>query len=195
VLPDIYDPAAQAGIDAQSLAVRIRPEAGSTPLEVAAAIQRHARELDGRVIVSRITTLEAVVASAMAPWRFSAWIFALFASLACLLAAVGLFSLVSLDVASRRREFAVRSAMGASGGIIVRGVMTSAAIRAGIGIAAGVAVALGATRVLTGVLYGVGGKDPATYAVVLVFVVLVVGLAAYLPARRAAACDPLVLLR
>jgi predicted permease len=195
VLPDIYDPAAQAGIDAQSLAVRIRPEAGSTPLAVAAAIQRHARELDGRVIVSRITTLEAVVASAMAPWRFSAWIFALFASLACLLAAVGLFSLVSLDVASRRQEFAVRSAMGASGGIIVRGVMTSAAIRAGIGIAAGVAVALGATRVLTGLLYGVGGKDPATYAVVLVFVVLVVGLAAYLPARRAAECDPSALLR
>jgi putative ABC transport system permease protein len=194
-LPDFYDPAAQAGIEAQSLAVRIRPDAGSTPLAVAAAIQRHARELDPRVLVSRITTLESVVASAMAPWRFSAWIFALFAMLASILAAVGLFSLVSLDVASRRQEFAVRSAMGASGGIIVRGVMASAAIRAGIGIAAGIGVALGATQALTGLLFGVDSRDPATYATVLAFVVLVVGVAAYLPARRAAACDPSMLLR
>jgi putative ABC transport system permease protein len=195
VLPDIYEPAAQTKHHATSLAVRIRPDSGLNPVAVAAAIQRDARELDPRVLVSRITTLESVVASAMAPWRFSAWVFALFAVLACLLAAVGLFSLVSLDVTSRRQEFAVRSAMGASGGVIVRGVMASAGSRAGIGIAAGFAVALGATQVLSGLLHGVGSRDPATYAAVLALVILVVGVAAYLPARRAAICDPSVLLR
>jgi ABC-type antimicrobial peptide transport system permease subunit len=85
--------------------------------------------------------------------------------------------------------------MGASGGVIVRGVMATAASRAGIGIAAGVAVALAATRVLSGLLFGVGARDPATYAAVLALVILVVAVAAYLPARRAAACDPSVLLR
>jgi predicted permease len=195
VLPDIYDPAAQSGLDATSLAVRIRPDSGATPLAVAAAIQHHARELDPRVLVSRITMFESVVASAMAPWRFSAWIFALFATLACVLAAVGLFSLVSLDVTSRRQEFAVRSAMGASAAVLVRGVMTSAASRAGLGMAAGLVVAVAATRTLSGLLFGVGSRDPVTYAAVLALVILVVAVAAYLPARRAAICDPSVLLR
>jgi putative ABC transport system permease protein len=112
-----------------------------------------------------------------------------------MLGAVGLFSLVSLDVASRRQEFAVRSAMGASGSVIVRGVMATAASRAAIGIAAGVAVALGATRVLSGLLFGIGARDPATYAAVLALVILVVAVAAYLPARRAGSCDPSMLLR
>ena len=195
VLPDIYDPAAQTHLNATSLAVRVRPDVDASPVALAAAIQREARELDQRALISRIATLDAVVASAMAPWRFSAWIFALFASLACLLAAVGLFSLVSLDVTSRRQEFAVRSAVGASGGAIVRGVMVSASRRAGIGIAVGLAVALGATQTLTSLLYGVDSRDPATYAAVLALVIVVVAIAAYVPARRASNCDPSLLLR
>lgn len=195
VLPDIYDPAAQTQFRATSLAVRMRPDAGLNPLGLASAIQREARELDPRVLVSRITTLDAVVASAMAPWRFSAWVFVVFAALAFLLAAVGLFSLVSLDVTSRRREFAVRAAVGASGGAIVKGVMVSAARRAGLGIAAGLAVALGATQALKSLLFDVDSRDPATYAVVLALTIVVVAIAAYLPARRAAACDPSLLLR
>ena len=81
--------------------------------------------------------LDDVVNKEIAPWRFSAWVFALFAGLAFALAMLGLFSLVSLDVANRRREFAIRMAVGATGRHIVSGVFRSAARRAGIGIAGG----------------------------------------------------------
>ena len=73
--------------------------------------------------------------------------------------------------------------------------MVSASRRAGIGIAVGLAVALGATQTLTSLLYGVDSRDPATYAAVLALVIVVVAIAAYVPARRASNCDPSLLLR
>jgi putative ABC transport system permease protein len=192
---DVYDPATQSPLDALSVAVRVRETAGITPLAVAAAIQREARALDPRVLISGITTMDAVVASAMAPWRFSAWVFALFAALAFVLAAVGLFSVVSLDVTSRRHEFAIRSAVGATAGAIVGRVMVAAAKRVLLGIVIGAAVATLATRALTSLLFGIDSRDPATFAAVLVLVTVMVAIAAYLPARRAAAIDPSALLR
>jgi predicted lysophospholipase L1 biosynthesis ABC-type transport system permease subunit len=192
---DVYDPASQSPLDALSVAVRVRDTAGITPLAVAAAIQSEARALDPRVLISGITTMDAVVASAMAPWRFSAWVFALFAALAFVLAAVGLFSVVSLDVTSRRHEFAIRSAVGATAGAIVGRVMVAAAKRVLLGIVIGAAVATLATRALTSLLFGIDSRDPATFAAVLVLVTVMVAIAAYLPARRAAAIDPSALLR
>ena len=132
----------------------------------------------------------------IAPWRFSAWVFALFAGLAFALAMLGLFSLVSLDVANRRREFAIRMAVGATGRHIVGGVFRSAGVRAGLGIAGGLAVAAIATRSLQSLLFGV----PLDRRVHLrlrwsALVTVVVAAASYLPARRAASADPLALLR
>ena len=131
----------------------------------------------------------------IAPWRFSAWVFALFAAMAFGLSMLGLFSLVSLDVANRRREFAIRMAVGATGGDIVRGVFRSAGARAALGIAGGVVVAAFATRGLQALLFEVKLADAITYATVVTLVAVVVGLASYLPARRAAQTNPLALLR
>ena len=195
VLPDVYDPASQSPLDALSLAVRIRSGDGIDPLAAASAVQQHARELDPRVIVSRITTLETVVSTAMAPWRLSAWVFAVFAALALLLSTVGLFSLVSLDVAHRRRELAVRSALGASATAIVRGVFTVAARRVVAGVIAGLAVALAVSRAIRGLLFEVEAIDAPTYAAVIALVAAVTAVAAYVPARRAASASPLALLR
>jgi len=159
------------------------------PAVKARRIQARARALDARVLVSGITTLDDVVATEMAPWRFSAWVFGLFAVLAIGLASLGLFSAVSLDVTSRQRGFAIRLAVGASHRQIV------AAARAGAGIGAGVAVALVATRAVQGLLFGVTLTDGATYAAVIGLVAAVVAVAAYVPARRAAGTTPVTLLR
>jgi putative ABC transport system permease protein len=192
---DMYDPPSQTTVGTTtSIVVRLKPAHEHHALAVAAAIQTQARQRDPRVLVTGIMMLESVVNKEIAPWRFSAWVFALFAALAFALAMLGLFSLVSLDVANRRREFAIRIAVGASGRHIVGGVFRSAGVRAGIGIAGGLAVAAIATRSLRSLLFGVPLIDALTYVAVTVLVTVVVAAASYLPARRAASADPLALL-
>ncbi|MDP2320941.1 MAG: ABC transporter permease [Acidobacteriota bacterium] len=192
---DLYDPQLQSRLAATSLVVRMKSGEEHNRLAVAAAIQTQAKHLDPRVLVSGITTLEDVVNKERAPWRFSAWVFALFAALAFALSMLGLFSLVSLDVVNRRREFAIRMAIGATNRHIVGGVFRSAGTRAAIGIALGLAVALVATRGLQSLLFGVALTDGLTYGSVVAMVVTVVAVASYLPARRAASSAPLALLR
>jgi predicted permease len=192
---DIYDPPSQNTLDVNSLVVRLKPGQEGQAVSVAAAIQTQARQLDPRAIVSGISLLEDIVNKEIAPWRFSAWVFALFAALAIVLAMLGLFSLVALDVSNRRREFAIRMAVGATGGHIVGGVFRSAAIRAGLGITGGVLVAAFATRGLQSLLFGVRLIDAVTYSTVVSLVAIAVAIASYLPARRAAASNPLALLR
>jgi len=192
---DLYDPQLQSRTAATSLVVRMIPGQERQRLGVAAAIQERAKELDPRALVSGITALADVVNQERAPWRFSAWVFALFAALAFGLSMLGLFSLVSLDVVSRRREFAIRMAIGATNRHIVGGVFRSAGKRAAIGVAVGLLVAAVATRSLQSLLFGVALTDGVTYGAVVVLVVTVVALASYLPARRAASIAPLALLR
>ena len=192
---DMYDPPAQGTRGSiTSLVVRLKPGHEGQALAVAAAIQTQARQRDPRALVSGISMLDEVVNKELAPWRFSAWVFALFAGLAFALAMLGLFSLVSLDVANRRHEFAIRVAVGASGGDIVRGVLRSAATRAALGIVGGVLVAGLVTRSLQGLLFGVALGDGITYGSVIALVLGVVLVASYVPARRAGATNPLSLL-
>ena len=147
------------------------------------------------MIIGGVTTLDAVVSRALAPWRLGAWMLALFAMLAFTLAVVGLVSLVSLDVAHRRREFAIRLALGAQGRDVVDGVLRRVGGRLLVGTGLGLAVAAAGTRGLRSLLFGVAPLDPATYAAVIAFVVGVVVLASWLPARQAGRLDPLEVLR
>jgi len=192
---DFYDPAMQSTSPATSLVVRLAPGREGQALAVAAAVQARARQLDPRAIVTGAATLDTVVNREMAPWRFSAWVFALFAALAIGLASLGLISVVSLDVTNRQREFAIRLAVGASRRQILGGVLRSAGLRAGAGIVLGVAAAVVTTQSLRGLLVGVTLADGATYVTVVTLVGVVVAVAAYLPARRAAGAEPLTLLR
>lgn len=192
---DMYDPPMQTHSATTSLVVRMKRGEERNRLAVAAAIQVQAKQLDPRVLVSGITTLEDIVNTELAPWRFSAWVFALFAGLAFALSMLGLFSLVSLDVANRRQEFAIRMAIGATNRHIIGGVFKSAGTRAGIGIVLGVAAAFISTRSLQSLLVGVELTDWRTYAAVVALVLLVVSIASYWPARRAASAAPLALLR
>jgi predicted permease len=187
---DMYDPATQTPLAASDLIVRT-----ATPLALLPAIEREVRALDPRAIVGRVATLDAIVAQAQAPWRFSAWVFSLFSVLAFGLCAVGLTSLVALDVAHRRQEFAIRSALGAATGAITGGVVKVAMIRVAVGVALGLVAAIGATRAIRGLLIDVAPTDVVTYAGVVALVTLVTVVASYLPARRAATTDPIALLR
>ena len=188
---DIYDPALQVGQPARLLMIR----ASGDPAALAGLVKARVREMDPGATVDDVTTMDAVVARASAPWRMSMWLFVLFAGVACFLAAMGLFSLVSLDVAHRRRELAVRLALGASKPTIVRGVLASAAWKVGVGIATGLAGAVLATRAMRALLYGVEPLDLPTYGAVVLLVGVVVTLAAWAPARRAAGIDPMTLMR
>ena len=108
---------------------------------------------------------------------------------------MGLFALVALDVAKRRGEFAIRSALGASRRIIVRNVQLRAGWRVAAGAVAGVVFALMAGRSMRGVLYGVAPADGWTYFVALTLLFAAIAIAAFLPALRAGRVDPQTLLR
>jgi hypothetical protein len=195
---DLYDPAAQASRGAAtSVIVRLKPGQEGRALGVAAAIQTKARQKDPRALISGIGLMGSVIDKEVAPWRFSAWVFALFAALAFALSMIGLFSVVSLDVANRRREFAIRMALGATGRQIVGGVCRSAGSLAIIGVAGGLALAAVASRSLESFLFGVSKNDALTYGAVFALVTAVVAVASYVPARRAAsaAANPVTLLR
>lgn len=188
---DVYDPALQVGRPADNVAVRTSGD----PLALAATLRTLARGRDPHVIVDSITSMEAVVARAEAPWRLTMWMFVLFAGLAFGLAALGLFSLVALDVAHRGREFAIRFALGASRGAILRGVLGRAALRVGAGVSFGVVASFAATQAMRSLLFGIAPDDRLTYTTVLTVVAVVVTIAAYIPARRAARVNPQTLLR
>jgi hypothetical protein len=188
---DVYDPALQAASTAANVVVRT----AGNPSAAVGAIQSRIRDIDRRAVIDRITPLDAVVARAIAPWRMSAWMFTVFAVAAFGLATLGLVSLVSLDVASRQRELAIRVAVGAACPDVVRSVMGRAVIWVSAGLALGVGAALGGARVLRHLLFGVDPFDLPTYAAVTLVVSVVVWVAAYVPARRAAAIDPIILLR
>ena len=188
---DVYDPALQMVNAADNVVIRTSGD----PLALAGNARAIARELDPQAIVDGVTTLETVVHRAEAPWRLTMWMFVLFAVLAFGLAGLGLFGLVALDVAHRQREFAIRMALGAPRGAVLRDVLVRAAWRVAAGLAFGFSAAFAASRLVKSVLFGIGPGDLVTYAVVLIVVALAVSIAAYVPARRASKADPQHLLR
>jgi hypothetical protein len=188
---DVYDALLQARMEAGDVVVRGPGDA--RPL--IAAVQAEARRLDPSVLIDGVTTLDDVVARATTPWRFTTLTLSLVAVMAFGLSVQGLFSLVSLDVADRRHEFAVRLALGASGERVVRSVLVSMAARLIPGLLLGILASAAAAQTLRALLFGVEVLDVATYGAVMLLITCVMILAAYVPARRAALVDPLTLFR
>ena len=118
-----------------------------------------------------------------------------FAAVALLLAASGLYGVLSYGVTQRSREIGLRIALGASAGAVVRMIVRRGLTLAGLGLVAGMALAAGATRALSTLLYGVGAADPATFGLVLALLGLVALSACSVPAMRAARVDPMTALR
>jgi predicted permease len=165
------------------------------PLAHAARVREEIRALDRRVPLTDVRTLEGVASAALAEPRFTTQVLSVFAGLALLLAAVGLYGVVSFVAARRTREIGVRIALGARTSqvrwLVVRdGLMTS-----GAGVVAGLIVAVLATGAVASQLYGISRLDPLTFALAPLILIGVTTLASYVPARRAARLNPVTALR
>ncbi|HKC87305.1 MAG TPA: FtsX-like permease family protein, partial [Blastocatellia bacterium] len=140
-------------------------------------------------------TMVEVMGASVEARRFNMLLLGVFAAVAMLLAAVGIYGVMSYAVTQRTREIGVRVALGARPRDVIRMVVGRGMLLTSIGAAAGVALSLGLTRLMSGMLFGVGAKDPLTFACVSVLLAGVALLACYIPARRAARVDPMVSLR
>jgi predicted permease len=165
------------------------------PASVSAAVARAVRATDPHVPVGRVRTMGDVLAESLALRRFVMTLLSLFAGLAVVLAAVGIYGLMSYLVTQRAREFGIRMALGARPGDVMAMVVRRAAALVGPGIVLGVLAAAGLTRLLASQLFGVRPIDPATFAAVLAGIVAVALVACSVPAWRGTKVDPVVALR
>ena len=140
-------------------------------------------------------TMDARIGESLGPQRFAASLLAVFAGLAILLAAVGLYGLISYSVTQRTNEFGIRMALGAEPGDVLRLVLKQGAKLALAGAAAGIVAGLLLMRAMQSVLYGVSSADPVSFGGAAILLLVIALVACYVPARRATRVDPMVALR
>jgi predicted permease len=174
-----------------NLLVRTRVD----PVTLATAVRNAVWEVDADQPVASIRTMDDLLAADVASRDTQLTLVGAFASLALLLASVGLYGVLSYTVAQRTAEIGLRMALGAEASAVVSGVIRGALKLAALGVVLGLAVAFGVTRFLGSFLYGVSPTDPATLAAVAALLVVVTIVASYVPARRAARIDPMLALR
>ena len=168
---------------------------GGDPTALVPAIRREIERLDPELPIYGVRPLTAYVAEAMAQTRFATVLIAVFAAVAVVLAAVGLFGVVAYAVRQRTREIGIRVALGAEKASILRLVVGRGLGLVGAGVVLGLIAAFALTRTLASLLYGVGPRDPATFAAIPLLLAVIALAASWLPARRAAALDPMRTLR
>jgi putative ABC transport system permease protein len=178
-----------------ALAVRTDPRVHRTPLALEPALVRAVIAADPSQTVTRVAEMQRVISDRIAPKRLSAQLIAIFAGLGLVLAAVGIYGLLSFSVAQRTHEIGVRVALGAKRSEVLRMVVAEAAGLAAAGIGIGLAGALALTRVVRALLHGVAATDPWVYAGAAAVLLGIALLAAAVPAWRATRVDPLLALR
>ena len=192
---EVYLPLAQRagefGLSAMTFVLRTATE----PEALAAVIPREIAMLDRGVAVSDVTTMSAVVSVELWRERLTAQLTGLFAAVALGLAAIGVYAVVSYSVARRTREFGVRVALGATHGSVVRLALAEALAPVLGGSAAGVIAAMAGSRLIEAFLFNVSAVDPVALGGAALALVLVAGVAAWMPAHRASRLDPVAALR
>jgi putative ABC transport system permease protein len=192
VTPAMYVPEEQF---TDSFLVALVQSSGADPSVLAGAVRAAIRELDPKVPVTRVAAVPDLVAGAAASPRFVTRLLAAFAAMAVLLAAVGLYGVISYGVTQRTREVGVRMALGARRADVFRLVLSGGATLVCAGVAAGLAAALAATRMLGSLVFGVSAVDPLTFSAAAVVLFAVALLAHAVPIRRALRIDPAMALR
>jgi putative ABC transport system permease protein len=165
------------------------------PLSLAAAVRQTIWDIDKDQPVSNIRTMDQIASESTARQRFSMLLFSIFASVALLLAAVGIYGVMSYSVAQRRGEFGIRMALGAQKRDVLKLTIGKGLKLVLLGVVFGLAGAFALTRLMKSLLFGVGATDAPTFAAISLVLVGVALLASYIPARRATKVDPIEALR
>ncbi len=190
-VPQVPDRFVAAAVTGLTLIMRTEPE----PFSLLSALRTEVAGPTADQPIFNVQTMEQIISGSLAERRFMMLLLIIFASTALLLAAVGIYGVMSYAVSRRTHELGVRMALGASRGSVLNLVVRKGMISAAVGMAAGLAAALALTRYLASSLYGVQPSDPATFIAVSMLLAAVALAACYFPARRATRVDPIVALR
>ena len=174
-----------------SLAVRASVE----PLSLTNSIRQEVWALDRNVPITNVQTMEQILATATTQPRFNTILLGLFAAVALVLAAVGIYGVLSYSVTQRTHEIGIRLALGAKPGDVLALVIRQGMTLTLIGVALGLVASFALTRVMAGLLFSVSATDPLTFGVIALLLITVALLACWIPARRATKVDPMVALR
>ena len=191
--PELYEPYAQHPFASFLVTFAIRT--ASDPLDVAMAVRQAVQQIDNDQPVIQLRTMQEVISESIWRQHISASVLGVFAAVALLLAAVGIYGVTAYSISRRTHEFGIRSALGATRRDVFGLVLRHGLRLTLIGLAAGIILSLGLTRTLRSLLFGVTSTDPVTFAGVIVLLLIAGLLACYIPARRAANVDPMVALR
>jgi predicted permease len=199
-IPVIYIPSAQVPDLMQSFANNLLPEVWavrtqSDPVAMTDAIRQQFLAIDSQLAVADIKTMDRLMEGATSGESFTMTLLGAFAALALVLAAIGIYGVVSYMVEQRTNEIGIRMALGARQSSVLAMVTRHGLVLASIGILGGLAGAFGLTRFLAKLLYGVKPVDPVTFASVAVALLLVAAMASVIPALRATRVDPVIALR
>ncbi|HEX2491836.1 MAG TPA: FtsX-like permease family protein, partial [Blastocatellia bacterium] len=192
--PALYTPYPQSGAPWKrwmNLVVRSESDAAAG----AGAVKSRVWRVDGQIPIPDARTMVEVMGASVEARRFNMLLLGVFAAVAMLLAAVGIYGVMSYAVTQRTREIGLRIALGARPRDVIGMVVGRGMLLTSIGAAAGLGLSLALTRFMSGMLFGVGAKDPLTFACVSLLLAGVALMACYVPARRATKVDPMIALR
>jgi ABC-type antimicrobial peptide transport system permease subunit len=187
----VYLPLAQSGSPVGFFTVKSR----LSPTEAGARMREAVLSVDNQQPLINVRPMSSYVNSVLSQRRFTAALMAVFAAIALGLAVVGLYGVIAYMVSQRTREIGIRMALGATSGSVAGGVVGQGVRLALAGVGVGLVLAAGLSRLLNQLLFGVSGLDPVVYGGVALLLITVAASASFLPARRAAAVDPVSALK
>jgi putative ABC transport system permease protein len=190
--PEVYLPLGQAHWPSMFMAVRSRV---GDPLQLTVAAQNAVASVNKEIPLANLRTMDEVIAGSVQSRRFVMQVLSIFAGIAIVLAAIGLYGIVSYSTSQRTREIGIRMALGAHRHDVLKLVLAQGMTLAIIGIALGGLASIVLTRLISGLLYGVAAMDPYVFAGMAGLLTSIALIANYIPARRAAKVDPMVALR
>jgi putative ABC transport system permease protein len=188
---EVYFPMSQVPDSRMFLLVRTTGD----PLSIARAAQAEIWAVDREQPITSVRTVDAILASAHANQRFTASLLGAFSIVALALAAIGIYGVMAYSAAQRTREIGIRMALGASKGVVLRMMLVEGLAIAGIGLAIGLAVAFMLSGYMSSLLFGIGSRDPITFVLLPLGLLIIAALATLIPAARAARVNPMAALR